>query len=68
MANDLYYQVSTSSSSINRGAFLDTRLSSTSNSQSNPPAGTNPGPSDVYRSFSTPSGSAATFQNYYLIL
>ena len=68
MANDLYYQVSTSSSSINRGAFLDTRLSSTSNTQSNPPAGTNPGPSDVYRSFSTPSGSAATFQNYYLIL
>jgi len=68
MANDLYYQVSTSSSSINRGAFLDTRLSSTSNSQSNPPAGTNPGSSDVYRSFSTPSGSAATFQNYYLIL
>lgn len=68
MANDLYYQVSTSSSSINRGAFLDTRLSSTTNSQSNPPAGTNPGPSDVYRSFSTPSGSAATFQNYYLIL
>lgn len=68
MANDLYYQVSTSSSSINRGAFLDTRLDSTSNSQSNPPAGTDPGSSDVYRSFSTPSGSAATFQNYYLIL
>lgn len=68
MSNDLYYQVSTTSSSINRGTFSDTRLASTSNTQSNPPAGTNPGPSDVYRSFSTPSGSAATFQNYYLIL
>jgi len=68
MSNDLYYQVSTTSSSINRGTFSDTRLTSTSNTQSNPPAGTNPGPSDVYRSFSTPSGSAATFQNYYLIL
>lgn len=68
MSNDLYYQISTSSGTINRGTFLDTRLDSTSNTQSNPPVGTDPGGSDVYRSFSTPSGSGVSFQNYYLIL
>ena len=54
MSNDLHYQVSTSNTSIN--------------TRSEPPGGTDPGPSDVYKAFSTPSGSAVVHQPYYLIL
>ena len=67
-SNSLFYNLSTSNTGLNRGVINDTRLSSTSNTQSNPPAGTNPGPSDVYRSFSTPSGSATVFQTQYFYL
>ena len=68
MSNDLHYQVSTTLSSINRGTFNDTRLSSTSDTRTEPAAGTDPGPSDVYKAFSTPSGSSVVHQPYYLIL
>ena len=64
----LFYNQSTSSVGVNRGIINDTRLASTSNTQSNPPAGTDPGPSDIYRSFSTPSGSATVFQAQYFYL
>ena len=68
MSNDLYYSVTTTLSTINRGTFNDTRLSTTDETYDEPPAGTDPGPSDVYKAFSTPSGSAVVHQPYYLIL
>ena len=68
MSNDLHYQVSTSNTSINRGTFNDTRLSTTANTRQEPPAGTDPGAADVYKAFSTPSGSSVVHQPYYLIL
>ena len=68
MSNDLYYSVTTALSTINRGTFNDTRLSTTDETYDEPPAGTDPGPSDVYKAFSTPSGSAVVHQPYYLIL
>lgn len=64
----LFYNQSTSNIGVNRGVINDTRLDSTSNTQSNPPGGTDPGPSDVYRSFSTPSGSATVYQAQYFYL
>lgn len=70
--NSLHYQQTISSfsynSGVNRGTVSDTRLSGTSNTQSNPPGGTNPGPSDVYRTFSTPSGSAANHEVHYFYM
>tara|TARA_X000001316_G_C922423_1_gene37785 strand:+ start:4587 stop:5477 length:891 start_codon:yes stop_codon:yes gene_type:complete len=59
MSSGLYYLHNVNNDGINRGVISDTRLSGTTHSQSNPPAGTDPGPSDIYRTFSTPSGSAA---------
>ena len=53
---------------VTRGIIYDTRLSGTSETQSNPPSGTDPGPSDVYKSFSTPSGSATSHEVQYFYL
>ena len=53
---------------VTRGTIYDTRLTGTSETQSNPPSGTDPGPSDVYKSFSTPSGSATSHQTQYFYL
>lgn len=58
MSSGLYYLHNVTNDGINRGVISDTRLSGTTTSQSNPPSGTDPGPSDIYRTFSTPSGSA----------
>lgn len=57
--SSLYYLLDTNNTGVNRGVISDTRLNSTSNTRSEPPGGTDPGPSDVYRAFSTPSGTAA---------
>ena len=58
MSSGLYYLHNVANDGVNRGVISDTRLSGTSHTQSNPPAGTDPGPSDVYKTFSTPSGAA----------
>ena len=58
MSSGLYYTVATSTSGENRGAFTDTKLSGTTNSQQF--AG------GFYKSISTPSGSAGTVTTYYL--
>tara|TARA_R100000951_G_scaffold105020_1_gene98539 strand:+ start:211 stop:1104 length:894 start_codon:yes stop_codon:yes gene_type:complete len=64
-----YNQQVTQVSGVARGTISDTRLSGTSETQNNPPAGTDPGGADVYRTFSTPSGSAANHnvQIFYMI-
>ena len=64
-----YNQQVTQVSGVARGTISDTRLSGTSDTQSNPPAGTDPGGGDVYKTFSTPSGSAANHnvQIFYMI-
>ena len=64
-----YNQQVTQISGVARGTISDTRLSGTSDTQNNPPAGTDPGGSDVYQTFSTPSGSAANHnvQIFYMI-
>ena len=58
MSSGLYYTVSTSQTGENRGAFTDTKQTSTSNTQnfSDP----------NYNSTSTPSGAASTVTTYYL--
>lgn len=58
MSSGLYYTVATSVSGINRGAFTDTKQTSTTNTQtfSNP----------NYNATSTPSGAASTVTTYYL--
>ena len=53
---------------INRGVISDTRLNNTSDTRSEPPAGTDPGPSDIYKAFSTPSGTAADHSIEYFKL
>jgi len=64
-----YNQQVTQVSGVARGTISDTRLSGTSETQNNPPAGTDPGGADVYKTFSTPSGSAANHnvQIFYMI-
>lgn len=64
-----YNQQVTQHTGVARGTISDTRLSGTSDTRSEPPGGTDPGPSDVYKAFSTPSGSAANHnvQIFYMI-
>lgn len=62
MSSGLYYTVSTSQTGENRGAFTDTKLSGTTNSQLLQQDGSN----YFYRSISTPSGSGTTVATYYL--
>jgi hypothetical protein len=64
-----YNQQSNQVSGVARGTQIDTRLSGTTETQSNPPAGTDPGGSDVYRTFSTPSGATTnhSVQIFYMI-
>ena len=62
MSSGLYYTVSTSQTGENRGAFTDTKLSGTTNSQLLQQDGAN----YFYRSISTPSGSGTTVATYYL--
>ena len=64
MSSGLYYSVATSVSGINRGAFTDTKLSGTTNSQNF--TGTSYTAAGFYQSISTPSGSAGTVSTYYL--
>lgn len=63
-----YNQQVTQVSGVARGTISDTRLSSTTNTQNNPPAGTDPGGSDVYQTFSTPSGSAANHEVHFFYM
>ena len=64
MSSGLYYSVATSVSGINRGAFTDTKLSGTTNSQNF--TGANYAAAGFYQAISTPSGSAGTVSTYYL--
>ena len=66
--NSLYYELNGINNGINRGVISDTRLNNTSNTRSEPPAGTDPGPSDIYKAFSTPSGTAADHSIEYFKL
>jgi len=58
MSSGLHYTVATSTSGENRGAFTDTKLSGTTNSQALE--------GGFYKAISTPSGSASTITTYYL--
>tara|TARA_X000001382_G_C3162419_1_gene176709 strand:- start:273 stop:1187 length:915 start_codon:yes stop_codon:yes gene_type:complete len=58
MSSGLYYSVATSISGINKGAFLNTRQTGTSNTTNF--TGT------VYQSTSTPTGGKSTVTTYYL--
>lgn len=64
MSSGLYYSVATSTSGENRGAFTDTKLSGTTNTQNF--TGANYNAAGFYQSISTPSGSAGTVSTYYL--
>ena len=66
--NSLYYELNVNNTGVNRGVIADTRLDSTSNTRSEPPAGTDPGGSDIYKAFSTPSGSIANHTVEYFKL
>ena len=62
MSSGMYYTVATSTSGENRGAFTDTKLSGTTNTQLFQQDGAN----YFYRSISTPSGTGTTVATYYL--
>ena len=62
MSSGLYYTVSTTQTGENRGAFTDTKLTGTTNTQLLQQEGAN----YFYRAISTPSGSSTTVATYYL--
>lgn len=66
--SSLYYLLNVNNTGVNRGVIADTRLSGTSETRSEPPAGTDPGGSDIYKAFSTPSGSIANHTVEYFKL
>ena len=65
MSSGLHYLIDSTNDNLNRGIVNDTRLTATSETRIDPPGGTDPGPSDVYQAFSTPSGAAANHAQYF---